>query len=90
MQGHCHGLGGDHHRDHFEDVIGFKWINCILCKLHLNKVGFKKVVPQIHAEISIPLSQLIEQVQNIGKGDLNNIINQTDLDISSREMKTYV
>ena len=22
MQGHCHGLGGDHHRDHFEDVIG--------------------------------------------------------------------
>lgn len=22
MQGHCHGLGGDDHRDHFEDAMG--------------------------------------------------------------------
>lgn len=78
----------EHIKKHW--TVHFKWINCILCKLYLNKVGFKKVVPQIHAEISIPLSQLIEQVQNIGKGDPNNIISQIDLDISSREMKTYV
>ena len=62
----------------------------MLCKLYLNKVGLKQVVSQIYAEISIPLSQLIEQVQKIGKGDLNNIINKTDLDIFPREMKTYV
>lgn len=37
-------------------TVHFKWINYILCKLYVNKVGFKKVVPQIHAEISIPLS----------------------------------
>ena len=71
-------------------TVDFKWINCLLCKLYLNKVGFKKAVPQIHAEISRPLSQLMEYVQKIGKGDLNNIINKTDLDIFSREMKTYV
>jgi len=66
-----------------------EWINCTLYKLYCDKVGFKKVVPQIYAGILIPLSQLTEHAQKIGKGGMNDI-NKTDLRIFPREIKTYV
>lgn len=55
----------------------------------LIKLFIKKIHPQSHPEIFIPLFQMTKKVSLMGT-DLNIIINNTDLGVFLREMKTNV
>lgn len=58
----------------------------------LIKLFTKKIHPQSHPEIFIPLFQMTKVVSIMGTdvGDLNLIINNTDLGVFLRERKTNV